>query len=413
MLNIVTKYLPDDIRNSLKASNVNIIFADPRQYLKKSGKYDLILVGMPQPASGQANRFYTREFFEQCSAKLNSGGILGFRLISAENLWTIPQIKLNTSIYNALQSVFPYTLFLPGTTNIVTASRVPLPSAPEVMSRRLQDKKITTNLISSNYIKYLFTNDRFLEIKKLLRENISLPNTDTRPVCYQYTFIIWLSKFLPYNVIINLSSIMNNLSLKSPLSFLWIGLPIIFLLSRFRPTIRRAMLVAAAGFIGMIVETILIIYYQAKHGVLYQDIGLLLMSFMAGLVAGSYLINKAHLQFVNNSKLFRFYGVGLLIGFCILCLFIEFNVLEGDSAGLLQISSLLTANGFLVAGIFAYVSLYEIEDQKIIISPLYAADLIGGCFGSLLGSLIFIPLAGMDVTTWGMLLLSVFSILLV
>ena len=83
------------------------------------------------------------------------------------------------------------------------------------------------------------------------------------------------------------------------------------------------------------------------------------------------------------------------------------------SAGLIEISCLLAAAGFLVAGIFAYVSLYEIKDQKNIISPLYSADLIGGCFGSLFGSLILIPLAGMDVTTWGMLLLAAFSILLV
>jgi uncharacterized membrane protein len=54
-----------------------------------------------------------------------------------------------------------------------------------------------------------------------------------------------------------------------------------------------------------------------------------------------------------------------------------------------------------------------IEDQKKVISPLYSADLIGGCLGSLVGILILIPLAGMDVTTWGMLLLAAFSILLV
>ncbi len=141
MLNMVTQYLPDDIRKPLGEPNVHIIFADPRQYLKKSGKYDLILVGMPEPSSGQANRFYTREFFQQCSAKLNPGGILGFRLRTAENLWTMPLTGRNTSIYNALQSVFPEVLFLPGTTNVVTASLAPLPRTPEVMSRRLQELK--------------------------------------------------------------------------------------------------------------------------------------------------------------------------------------------------------------------------------------------------------------------------------
>jgi hypothetical protein len=82
-------------------------------------------------------------------------------------------------------------------------------------------------------------------------------------------------------------------------------------------------------------------------------------------------------------------------------------------AGLVEIAGLLAATGFLVAGIFAYASLYEIDDQKKVISPLYFADLIGGCLGSLMGSLILIPLMGMDITAWGMLLLAAFSILLV
>ena len=83
------------------------------------------------------------------------------------------------------------------------------------------------------------------------------------------------------------------------------------------------------------------------------------------------------------------------------------------SAGLVEISCLLAATGFLVAGIFAYASLHEIEDQKKVISSLYSADLFGGCLGSLLSSLVLIPLVGMDVTTRGMLLLAALSLLLV
>ena len=414
MLNLVTRYLPDDIRNSLREPNVHIIFADPRQYLKRSGTYDLILVGMPEPASGQANRFYTQEFFQQCSVKLNPGGILGFKLRTAENLWTMPLISRNTSIYSALQSVFPEALFLPGTTNVVTASYAALPRTPEIMYRRLQDRKIATRLISPNYIKYLFTNDRFFQIRDLLKREKALPNIDIRPICYQYAFIIWLSKFFPRISLVNPSSIMDNYFLKPSLSLLLcISLPIIFLLSRLFPALRRVMLVAAVGFMGMVLETILILYYQVKHGVLYRDIGLLLMSFMAGLALGAMIINREMTQPVANRMLPRWYGISLIIGFCFLCAFTGMRVTMSISAGLVQIASLLAATGFLVAGIFAYASLHEIEDQKNVISPLYSADLIGGCLGSLLGSLILIPLVGMDVTTWVMLLLAAFSILLV
>jgi spermidine synthase len=414
MLNLVTRYLPDDIRKSLREPNVHIIFADPRQYLKESGTYDLILVGMPEPTSGQANRFYTQEFFEQCSAKLNPRGILGFRLHTAENLWTMPLTRRNTSIYSALQSVFPEVLFLPGTTNVVTASREPLPHTPETMSHRLQDLKIVTRLISSNYIKYLFTNDRFFEIRDLLKREKALPNTDIRPVCYQYAFIIWLSKFFPRIALVDPSSILDKGFLKPPLSLLlWISLPILFLLSRFLPAFRRIVLVTAAGFLGMVLETILILYYQVKHGALYQDIGLLLMSFMAGLALGAMIINRLMVRPIDSQKLPRWYGISLLIGFCLLCAFTETKITMSISAGLAQTSWLLAVAGFLVAGIFAYASLHEIEDQKKVISSLYSADLFGGCLGSLLSSLVLIPLVGMDVTTRGMLLLAALSLLLV
>ena len=413
MLNMATPYLPDEIRKSLKEPNIHIIFADPRQYLKKSDSYDLILVGMPEPTSGQANRFYTRDFFEQCSAKLNTGGILGLRLRTAENLWTKPLISRNTSIYSALQSVFSEVLFLPGTINVVTASHAALPHSPEIMSRRLLDMKITTRLISPNYINYLFTNDRFLKIRDLLAREKALPNTDSRPVCYQYAFIIWLPKFFPHLALLDLSSIMDKRFFKPSLLLLGIILPVIFLLSRSRPALRRTLLVAVAGFMGMVMETILILYYQVKHGVLYQDIGLLLMSFMTGLALGAFIINKVMLHLINNKIFSRWCGIVLLIGFCILCVFTEMQATKNISAGLVIIACLLTITGFLVAGIFAYTSLYEIEDQKIIISPLYSADLIGGCIGSLLGSLILIPLMGMNATAWGMLLIAVFSFILV
>ncbi|MBM4272567.1 MAG: hypothetical protein FJ139_10515, partial [Deltaproteobacteria bacterium] len=93
MLEMVTPHLPGNIQESLKYRNVRITLADPRRFIMESGSYDLILVGMPEPTSGQANRFYTQEFFRQCAEKLNPGGILGLRLRSAENIWTPPLTK--------------------------------------------------------------------------------------------------------------------------------------------------------------------------------------------------------------------------------------------------------------------------------------------------------------------------------
>jgi len=413
MLEMVTPHLPGDIQESLKHRNLRITLADPRRFIMESSLYDLILVGMPEPTSGQANRFYTQEFFRQCAAKLNPGGILGLRLRSAENIWTPPLTKRTVSIYRALSAVFSEVLFFPGTTNIVTASRTPLPGTSEIMARRLQERDIKTRLISPQYLRYLYTNDRFFEIRDLLQREKALPNTDIRPVCYQYAFMIWLSKFFPRITTIDFSSLTDGGN-GNPLSpLLWISLPAVFLVSRFIPSFRRILLVFAAGFLGMVLETILILYYQVKHGVLYQDIGMLLMSFMAGLALGSMTINRMTHRYSGKPGLVRWWGVGLIIGCCLLCVIIATKVTMSTVTGLSQTAGFLAIAGFLVAGIFAYASLHQIKDQQSVISPLYSADLFGGCLGSLSSSMILIPMAGMDVTIRWMLIFSVFSLLLV
>ncbi len=81
LITMVRSRLPDTIRNSLSDPAVRLITADPRRFLKESGPaYDLILIGMPEPSSGQTNRFYTQEFFRECAARLTPDGVIGLRL---------------------------------------------------------------------------------------------------------------------------------------------------------------------------------------------------------------------------------------------------------------------------------------------------------------------------------------------
>ena len=128
LITMVRNRLPDTIRNSLSDPAVRLITADPRRFLKKSGPaYELILIGMPEPSSGQANRFYTQEFFRECVARLTPDGVIGLRLPTAENLWTPQWIRRTASIHSALASVFPEVLVLPGTTPSSRPPAAPFP----------------------------------------------------------------------------------------------------------------------------------------------------------------------------------------------------------------------------------------------------------------------------------------------
>ncbi len=239
-------------------------------------------------------------------------------------------------------------------------------------------------------------------------------NTDIRPVCYPSAVMGWLALFFPKLALADLPGFGEG---GNRPGYIWwligLGLPILFLVGRLRPAWRRTLLVTVAGFIGIVFEAVLILAYQAGEGVLYQDIGLLLMMFMAGLAVGAWILNEAIRWTGIRHKRSRWWGVGLLAGFGILGIATIRYVTGESPGGLIPTAALLAAAGFLVAGILAYAGLYRIRDQKQVIAPLYAADLIGGCLGSLLGSLVLIPFLGLDGAIKGMVVLAAFSVLLI
>jgi len=401
----VRLYLPGAIQESLKAKNVRLVYADPRQYLKKPGAYDVILVGMPEPDTGQANRFYTEEFFRLCASRLNPGGVLALRLRSAENFWTPVLRERMRSVHAALNRVFPQVVFLPGTTNVILASATVLPKSPEMLVARWQERNISARLVSLPYIRYLYTNDRFADINRDLQKAGITPNTDVRPLCYRYTLLMWLSKFFPAVGGFDVS--LSGRAFLAVSGILLSGWALFFTFARRRTGLRRGLLVFTAAFVGMVQETILILYYQVKAGVLYRDLGLLLMAFMAGLAAGSLVINWG----MKRSS--RWWGPVILGGFFLLTVAVAGLLWGSVTLGLLGTSLLLFASGFFVAAVFAFASLHRVDDQARVIAPLYGADLFGGCLASVVAGLVLVPLLGLDMSACLMLGLVALLFLLV
>ncbi len=400
-------HLPQEFRQPLDAHNVHLTFADPRRFLTTRKSYDLIIAGLPEPASGQNNRFYTVEFFEQCSNRLAAGGILAFRLKSSENLWTPQLTRRTVSIYKAVKSVFPDVVVLPGSANIFIASRDPLTTDYSILADRLRERRVQAKLVSPAYIRYLYTNDRFAEIAKILASGDAPANTDARPICYQYTLMIWLSKFFPSLAIPDLASLLHPTRTQSVgWAVLVLGfLALVYLLGR-RLSISRVLLVGFAGFIGMVLETLLLLHYQVKRGILYQDVGILLRSFMAGLALGAVAIQR---WFSSHSGRWR--AAALPAGFAALAATTGLYVNFEPGAGLSVTSGLLALAGFLVAGMFAQASLLNVADQREAVTPLYAADLAGGCLGSLAASLLLVPVTGLFAAALAMVPLSIVTLL--
>jgi spermidine synthase len=297
---------------------------------------------------------------------------------------------------------------------VMTASPAHLPRSPEILTDRLRERGLKTRLVSPPYIRYLFTNDRFADVEKRLKEAAVPANTDIQPVCYPVAVMSWLARFFPKLALAELpgfGAAGNGLATIGWI--LGIGLPLLFFGSRLRPAWRRGLLAAVAGFLGIVSEAVLILAYQAKEGVLYQDIGLLLAAVMAGLALGAPVLRDLILGTGVRKKRARGWGVALLAGFGLLNFAAIGIVTGGVAAGLFLTALLLAATGFLVGGLFAYAGLCGVREQKKVIGPLYAADLIGGCLGAILGSLAFIPIFGLAGTLKGMILLAALALLLI
>jgi hypothetical protein len=310
------------------------------------------------------------------------------------------------SIYRAARAAFLDVLVLPGGTNIVIGSRDRLIRDPSILEARLNARRVKTKLVSTGYLRYRYTNDRFSEVARTLQSGSAPVNSDARPICYQYTLVIWLSKFLPSAKCWDFSLPESRSGRIATLGLLLaLSLPFL-LLSRSRWPVRRAFLTGVAGFAGMVLETILILHYQIKNGVLYQDVGVLLTGFMAGLALGAFAAARVH------SRYPRSLGSGILLGFVVLSALIGLRINSGAGAHMAEILLWMALAGCFVAGIFAYAALHDAGDQRKVVTPLYSADLIGGCLGSLAASLFLAPVAGLGTSAHLMVPAALFSALL-
>jgi len=395
---IVRKHLPAAFTAFPEFPGVFVHHADPRQFLKNASPYDLIIVGCPEPDSGQSNRFYTLEFFQICARKLSPEGVVAFRMASSENLWT-PSLRMrNAAVYTALRSVFADVVVLPGTMNTVMASHQPLIRDPEKLISRFRERQPDTRLISPEFIRYLYTNDRFSAIRDMLSDQKIAPNTDFRPVCYQYTALIWLSRLIPSLMHRDISSLSLFLPESGANMLLYgLGFAVFGLMTgteKIFPVLGKSFRIFAAAFAAMVMETVLILRYQAQSGAMFLHIGILLMIFMAGMAAGSLSVTKLA-QMRMSASVRKHTGRCLLTGFALLCLTVH-KLLPREAAGeIFPVSVFLFLTAFFLSAVFAWLSLSDPGAQQELVSPLYAADLAGACLGSMAASLFLIPFTGM------------------
>lgn len=387
-------YLPREDAAALSDRRVKLVLADGRLYVKSApDAFDVVILDLPEPSSGALNRFYTREFFAEVSAILRPGGILALTLPSAENYWSPELRRRNTSVNDTLHTSFRQVVVLPGERNLFLASETPMETDPSVLAERLAERGIRTQWVTPAYIEYQYGTDRIVALRQAIASATGVRvNRDLYPICYYYNLVLWLSMFYP--------QLRAAFESAGYVTLWWVALPLaaITLLLRLKRGWAVPAAVGAVGLAEMVLEILILMGFQALHGYVYAEIGLIVAAFMGGLAIGAWTGTRRLARPVSGPRAARRLLLGALMGLTLgsAVILLLFSLPVPVPAAVFPLLGLLLA----FAGGMAFPAAVAMMPgwPGTATGSLYGADLAGGCAGALLGALLFVPILGIPQT---------------
>lgn len=395
-------FLPDEEMRILKDNRVHTFYQDGRAFLNKTQKkYDIIILNLPEPATAQINRFYTKEFFLLTKERLEEGGIFSFRVPSAENYISLELQNFLSSLYQTLKEVFPEVNVVPGSTNIFLASSRPLCIKSEELSQKINDLNLQNTYVSPHLLFSRLSPFRIQMLKETIAEGKKTINLDFVPISYFYNSVLWSSHFqgLERKFFSFLSHLPSFWLLDFPLG-LFIFFLLIMWLRRGKSSFFLVPL-AVMGFTTIVLEIIVIISFQTLYGYLYHRIALLLACFMMGLTLGALRGKKR--------KRIDFIRLLSIQFFLMLLVFLFYLTLKVHPPEILFFLFLLVL-GFLGGDLFIVSNHLFLKGKKNY-GLGYGLDLLGSFLGALIASSILIPLVGLPLLLKYLFLLNSFCLL--
>ena len=357
---------------ALNDRRVEVFNTDPRLFVREAkGGYDVVMLNAPEPATLQANRFYTVEFFEDVKRILNPGGVLSFGLLPGTDYQSDDARRINSTMMNTLKSIFHTVLIVPGNRMYYLAS-------DSALSVRI-GKLIEQRGIHTAYVNRYYLDDEDLARRsQLILNSLSAEapvNEDLAPVSFYRQMEYWLTYFR-----LNLwpSAIVAAV-------FLFLA-------------VRRLDPVSAGvftgGFAASSLEILLLFAFQILCGYVYQMLGVLLAVFMIGLAAGSHVAPRVFPNPGSRAYIRTQFGIAAYCFLLPVVILLTRNV--QDLRIVVDAIFCLLAFGIavLIGLEFSLAAALRKGGAQRVASELYGADLIGSSLGALLAGTFLIPAFG-------------------
>lgn len=380
-----------------ESPRLRIHHLDGRTFLQKTKEFfDVVIIAVPEPATAQLNRFYSREFYSLIKNHLSPDGVVSLRVSSAENYQSLSLTRYLKNIYSTFSSVFSNVEIIPGDTNIFLASDGQLTIDPEFFVTNLKKYQIETRIIRSQILSARLSPMRVEKLKSRISSSISSLNSDLQPKGYLYFLIYWASQFgLTEAKILEFFTQIPQIIL--------ILLPLLLILAIFLPVFSfkgKAALpglpLIVLGFTSLMAEVLILLWFQIRFGYIYEKIALLIACFMFGLFAGALISQK-----FSSTETKTILADQALIIAILVFLLILLPVKIASFVPYLFLFLLGTAGGHL----------FVISNQPMIREGQsyglgYGLDLAGSFLGAILGPLLFFPLLGLPKSIISLLILN-------
>jgi spermidine synthase len=455
LIQIVQEFPTPLTRRELADPRVRVHAVDGRLLVRRMStqapaQYDLLIASLPYPSTLQLNRLYTGDFFRTARSALAEDGLLVVTSPGTLAYMSPGLRNLNASLYDALARSFPYVHVIPGDVNLWLASPgLDLASVPvSVLGERWQERDIPTRLVNADHIRYKFRPDRLRWFWESLQAGAPVkPNEDLHPSGLLYGLLYWSELFSP-----GLCGYLTALTRLSLFHLIGPVLALILLVAVVRVAVVRVAVVRAAvvraavvrargsalvtipfaigttGFAGMTFDLVVIFAFQTLYGYVYQQIGLLITAFMAGLsLGGWWMARRVRLHTAGDDQLPALRAVLLKLEVAVVLYLAAFPLalalLHAQAPGPAGSAWVRVALLALNAGAGLLVGLeFPLANAAVLPATsgigktagvLYAADLVGACLGALAVSVALLPALGILETCAFLVVLKLGSLALV
>ena len=401
---LAARWLPTSLSRVLRDSRLHLHTGDGRRFVRGvRGRYDAIIVDLPDPTTAALNRFYTAGFFREASAALTPTGLLAISLTGSEVQFSGAVGLAAATTDRTLAAVFADRLIVPGERMLFLGAKQSgvLTSDWRVLAKRLQLRGLQADFVNEVWLRDSLLPFR-ADLVRTAINSVADPrvNTDLNPISYYQQTRIWLHQLSP--TLAAPARFLSRVSVWWALAFPALA-ALTAVLTRGRRREAAAVLFAAAamGGFGLVAEVLALLTLQSSSGYLYYALAALMASFMAGLALGAALLGRRELDRTGRWRLLILV-LCTATAACLLQPALLQALLARPGLAPAVLGLVLLWAGFLVGATFPIsVALYSREREASVAGGvIYAADLLGSAGAAVVAGVVAVPVLGVAGTSF-------------